>query len=302
MMMNPVPTQSQRPANTRPKQPGSNLHPHSLPPPIFDPGNPRAYLESLRDSVETAALDTIDWYLKHKQPKAFGSRLLRFLAIVFTTLGGLVPLLNGADVEFPLMENSGYGYVYLAIAAGCIGMDRFFGLSSAWMRHLGTSMAMQKDLAGFQMDWALAWAELQDGQPNLDQQRALLELSRRFRLRIAERVEQETDIWIREFQDNINQQEKAANADLGADGPGGIAVTVINGECATEGLSVSVDGQLWGHHYGGHLVLGHIAAGTHTILIHGRVDGKDLEVAGSVTVVPGEVGKLTLELPLPQQD
>ena len=121
------------------------------------------------------------------------------------------------------------------------------------------------------------------------------------RLRIAERVEQETASWIREFQDNLNQQDSNANSDLNADGPGGVALTVVNGECATEGLSVSVDGQLWGHHYGGQLVLGHIGAGPHTILVHGTVDGKDLEVAGSVTVTPGEVSSLRLELPVPQQ-
>jgi len=149
---------------------------------------------------------------------------LRLATIIFTTLGGLVPLLHGADVQLPFMDKPGYGYIYLALAAACLGLDRFFGLSSAWMRDLRTSMAMQRDLAEFQMDWAMAWPALRDGDPNDATQRELLTLLKRFHLRIADRVARETETWISEFQVNLAQLERNAKADLEPQRTGGIAL------------------------------------------------------------------------------
>lgn len=56
---------------------------------------------------------------------------LCFLAIVFAGFGRLCPLLQSFDPYFDQL-----GYVSLGLVAAFVGVDKFFGLSSAWMRYM----------------------------------------------------------------------------------------------------------------------------------------------------------------------
>ena len=101
--------------------------------------------------------DAISWYFRKKRWKARIGRLLRFLAIFLTTAGGLLPfvvasgLFNDTDDRFKWSQ---LGYILLALAGGCVLLDKFFGFSSAWVRYVTTALALQRHLARFQFDWA----------------------------------------------------------------------------------------------------------------------------------------------------
>jgi hypothetical protein len=45
--------------------------------------------------------------------------------------------------------------VLLALAAACIGFDRFFGISSGWMRSMTTAQALERRLEQLQYDLRL---------------------------------------------------------------------------------------------------------------------------------------------------
>jgi hypothetical protein len=114
---------------------------------VADWSDPAAALESLRSWTEQQAAETINWYLRDKQFKRWGSRLLRAAAVVFAVTGGMVPLIaDESDIRT--------GYVLLALAAGCVGFDHFFGLSAGWMRDITTAQALQGQLSRFQVAWA----------------------------------------------------------------------------------------------------------------------------------------------------
>lgn len=115
-------------------------------------------IELLRAWAEDRATEAIEWYLRDKQPKRWASRLLRAAAVLFAVTGGVLPLISGSIHGI----NPDLGYVSLAIAAGCVAFDHFFGLSSGWIRDITAIQALQGLLARFHLDWA-RWQATQAG-------------------------------------------------------------------------------------------------------------------------------------------
>src|SRR5262249_14680340 len=108
-------------------------------------------LENIYDWVERVATDAIAWYVDEKEQKARWSRLLRAVALILATLGGAVPVVALA-AHRPDLGN--WGYPLLAMSAGAVTYDRFFGYSSSWQRYLVTATALRGDLVDFQLAWA----------------------------------------------------------------------------------------------------------------------------------------------------
>jgi SMODS and SLOG-associating 2TM effector domain 2 len=140
-----------------------------------DWNQPAVALERMREWAEGHAAITIRWYLRDKQPKRWASRVLRAVAVVLATAGGIFPLLAAG----PGGPDASVGYILLAAAAGCVAFDHFFGLSSGWMRDVLTSQSLQSRLARFQMAWAMWQAE--EGSLN-DVRPARVETSNRARV------------------------------------------------------------------------------------------------------------------------
>ncbi|WP_225846077.1 SLATT domain-containing protein [Streptomyces sp. HPF1205] len=115
-----------------------------------DPDEQREALAALRAWAEQSAEDAIAWYLRDKKRKRTGSRLLQGLAIAFAVAGTAVPLGTAAAGG----SGQGWGYVLLALAAGCKGFDHFFGLSSSWMRDIGVAHALRAELNKVRLEWA----------------------------------------------------------------------------------------------------------------------------------------------------
>jgi hypothetical protein len=113
-------------------------------------GGRREALARLRQWAEQEAEDTIDWYLADKRLKRTGSRLLQGLAIAFAVAGTAVPLGTAAAGG----SGQGWGYVLLAVAAGCKGFDHFFGLSATWMRDIAVAQSLRGELNAVRLEWA----------------------------------------------------------------------------------------------------------------------------------------------------
>jgi hypothetical protein len=189
-----------------------NLHPTTLE--LFNPQavDMREELERVRAQIENKAIDAINWYLNRKTREASYSRLLRGTAIILTALGGLMPVLQGLFETGTFAVFGQIGYVFLALAAACVGFDKFFGFSSGWVRFMTTEMAIQQDLAEFQMDWMLLMAEMGEKQPSSDMIQKTLQRLKEFRLQIMSRISQEMQAWAGEFNSNLLQLERSVQA------------------------------------------------------------------------------------------
>jgi hypothetical protein len=173
-------------------------------------------LVELRRYVESEAQRQIDWYYAKKARKARVSIVLRFTAIVLFVLGGLVPIIKAtlpADVIAKLPFDFGQaGYLLIGVAAGCVGLDRFFGYSTGWIRYITTGMSIEKSLEEYRMEWARNIAKLRGAPPNEEQLDQLIQICQTFSLAIKSQVEQETKAWVAEFQSNLTQLEKDLQA------------------------------------------------------------------------------------------
>lgn len=177
--------------------------------------DPVAALTSLFEYVEAKAQEAADWYLRDKRTKSLLSQGLRALAIGLAAGGGVFPLVDAAT---PGQGASGWGYVLLALAAACVGFDRFFGLSSAWMRDITTAQTIQRRLERFRYDWAAECLQATLGRPDVEHILRALQLIRQFGEDVADQIEQETTDWVIEFQHSLAQLEHRAGREWGTSG------------------------------------------------------------------------------------
>jgi hypothetical protein len=173
-------------------------------------------LSVLHQYVEDQAQKQIQWYWDNKRAKAHVSMFLRFVAIILFVLGGLVPIVKATlpatvAAKFPF-DFGQCGYLLIGVAAGCMGLDRFFGYSTGWIRYVTTVMAIEKSLEEFRFEWALNMAKMRGSAPTPEQLEALIQTSAAFSLAIKSQVEQETKAWVVEFQTNLSQLEKDLQA------------------------------------------------------------------------------------------
>jgi SMODS and SLOG-associating 2TM effector domain 2 len=167
-------------------------------------------LSALHQYVEDQAQKQIKWYWDSKRAKAATSMGLRFVAIVLFVLGGLVPIVKATlptTVQFSF-DFGQSGYLLIGVAAGCMGLDRFFGYSTGWIRYVTTAMAIEKSLEEFRLEWTRNMARMRGAAPTPEQLETLIQTCTAFSLAIKSQVEQETKAWVVEFQNNLSQLEK----------------------------------------------------------------------------------------------
>jgi hypothetical protein len=175
-----------------------------LPDLSWDSAQTNGSLETLYRDVESRVIEAIDWYLKDKRGQARWSRSLRALAILLASAGGLIPLVvsDGNPID------SRWGYVLLAMAASCVALDRLFGFSSAWMRYLTASMALQRLLTQLQFEWTALTAAPTASGSTADSTRHVLGRLQAYSLAVRDLVAEETAEWTTEFRTNLSQLER----------------------------------------------------------------------------------------------
>ncbi|MFF0744317.1 SLATT domain-containing protein [Streptomyces sp. NPDC004111] len=167
--------------------------------PLGDWGEPAERLDELYRWVEEGALRTARWYLADRGWKRRTARALRLGAAVGVVTGAALPLL---DLTGTVPGGAGWGYLALLVGAACVACDRYFGLTSGWMRDMATAQAVQRRLTALQFDWASeSVREIlgpTEGTASEAAERCLAVL-RRFTEDVTELVRVETTDWMVEF-------------------------------------------------------------------------------------------------------
>ena len=183
---------------------------------LEDAGGQAEILRELRAWAEQEAEDAIEWYLDDKRLKRRGSRVISALTILLAVAGTLIPLASVISGGPP----QGWGYVLLALAAGCKGFDHFSGLSSGWMRDITAAQALRAELNDFRMAWAADQLRTGPAAGPLDP----AALERRLALltslveAVRRQVESETAEWLTEFRATAQQLQDHAGPPPGERG------------------------------------------------------------------------------------
>jgi hypothetical protein len=167
--------------------------------PLGDWGEPAERLHELYRWVERGALDTASWYLTDRVWKRRGARVLRGGAAAGSVAGATLPLLDLTGVVGGVAP---WGYLAMMLAVACVAGDRFFGVTSGWIRDVATAQAVQRRLQVLQFDWASESVREvlgpADGTASEASERCLGVL-RRFSEDVTELVRVETADWMVEF-------------------------------------------------------------------------------------------------------
>ncbi|MFD5567921.1 SLATT domain-containing protein [Streptomyces cadmiisoli] len=167
--------------------------------PLGDWAEPAERLDELYRWVERGALETAGWYLADRVWRRRAARVLRCGTALGAVTGAALPLL---DLTRVLDGAAPWGYLALLIAVSCLAVDRFFGVTSGWMRDVATAQAVQRRLLALQFDWASESVREvlgpTEGTAGEAAERCLSVL-RRFTEDVTELVRAETADWMLEF-------------------------------------------------------------------------------------------------------
>jgi hypothetical protein len=278
--------------------------------PEWDESNPTQSLVQAYQWAVQNAQETIDWYAKKRQPKRRGSQWLRTFAIILAAIGALCPLLDAATqdnqtislgvIEIALSQLGQWGYVSIALAAALISYDKFFGLSTGWMRYMITELSLQRTLREFQYDWNILSAQQAQYQTPQDNTPTLLQRLKDFTLQVETLVRQETDAWVTEFQTSISELDKILQAAVESRSPGSIKVTVTNAK-EFDKVRISLSGTQVKELVGvSESVLDSVPPGPQEVVVvgqkHNAPERKDSKV---VEVQPKTLASVEVTLPRP---
>ncbi|MFY1677941.1 SLATT domain-containing protein [Streptomyces sp. WMMC905] len=177
---------------------------------------PADRLDELYRWVERGALDTVEWYLAGRARKRRGARLLRGGAAAGAVAGAALPLLDMTGV---VAGAAPWGYLSLLLGLACVVGDRYFAVTSGWMRDMATAQAVQRRVQALQFDWAsesvrevLGPAEGTAGEAT----ERCLSVLRRFSEDVTELVRAETAAWMAEFGGGSAPEAPAGPSPAGA--------------------------------------------------------------------------------------
>jgi hypothetical protein len=256
-----------------------------------------ASLARLVNHAIVEAETAIDWYLGAKRSKQHLARWLRAGAILLTATAGVIPILTQiyATDGKPAFSPAWASFA-LAVAATLVGLDRFFGFSSAWIRYITTEMRIRRILQGFRLDWETDKATWKGETPNDEQIQRVLARVKAFVLDVATIVEAETNSWAEEFQSTLKQIEEAAKAKAEATALGGVNVTVTNGSQCDGGWQLIVDEGAGRRYSGTTAAISGLIAGQHVVRVEGTIGGHVRRAEKVVTVAAGPPASIELTL------
>lgn len=151
--------------------------------------------------------DRRDWYNKNASPKKQAAVSVRRTALLLLGLGAVIPII--IDINVALLGNpaipASVASLVLALGSGLIVFDRFMGYSSAWMRYRSTEMVLGSKLSTFAYDWRMSEEDPENiSTKNYEK----IKLLRDFLVDIENIVNEETRMWVDEFQQSLSQLDE----------------------------------------------------------------------------------------------
>jgi hypothetical protein len=193
-----------RPEPQRPSRGGGDLDLTEFPPLTWSRAEIRRSLDELYAWGERLAVEAIGWYMIEKRRTSRWSRTLRAVALVLAAVGSAVPI-AALGAGRPAVGN--WGFLLLALAAGCVAYDRFFGYSSSWQRYMATATSLRTQLIEYQAAWAKEMVAMAAREPDRTDAVRLIDFVRTFAWNVNDTIRTETEAWLVEFHTRLTELE-----------------------------------------------------------------------------------------------
>jgi len=257
-------------------------------------------LNTLYEHTVREVQDDIGWYVKDIKGKRRMAWNLRIFTVFFAGLGTIYPILNELltfEGFLTTFESAIWTTVFLSISAGTLWFDRFFGYSTAWMRYMTTQMLLEKKLDSFEYEWEIDRLKWRGNPPTIEQVQMMLGKAAMFRSEVSQIVQDETNLWVQEFQRALAQLDETMKTQREQQRPGALTVHVINGERA-EPWTLYINTNRHDSYTGKSAAISNLSPGFYSIRVEGQIDGKGVQSEGIVMIDPGEAASIQLELPI----
>lgn len=257
--------------------------------------------EHLGESVEKLYQLTIHrangaagWYRRNIPRVKRGARWTRIFAIFFAALGGIIPTISQLIVIDGNSLNPLWSTVAIAAAGGALAFDRFFGNSSAWIRYITAEMRLSEMLQNFQFQWEAERVAWQGKAPTFEQAQSLVSQSSTFLKEVAKVVQDETQMWVLEFQSTLKALDDNLKASAEQNRKGAINVTVENGASFEKGWKLFLEDKPLGTYTGTTGAINNLLPGFYTIKVEGKLGDRTAQAVSVASVVAGQITTLSL--------
>ena len=115
-----------------------------------------------------------DYYRNSANYKRSWAKILRIIAIISTALGGLLPVLSQILAKDDINLEPAWATVAITIAVTAIGLDRFFGFSSAWMRFITTEIKINSKIEQIKLNIENERFSWQGAAPDFDSAKTMI--------------------------------------------------------------------------------------------------------------------------------
>jgi SMODS and SLOG-associating 2TM effector domain 2 len=159
-------------------------------------------------SLRTVYEEAESWYAEKRKGKRQWGRLLRVLALLLIAAAAVIPILAQTyEHDGKPWISPAWASILLVVAAALVGLDRYFGFSSAWMRFMEAELRVTRLRHTFEYDWettrAGATGAVGGGVA------ALLPLAQTFVLGVDGVLADETAAWIAVFRSSLATAEQS---------------------------------------------------------------------------------------------
>ena len=261
-------------------------------------------LQSMADYAIQLAERNRSYYSRNSSYKRVWAKGLRLIAIFATAIAGLLPIFSQIGSKHEIVIDPAWATVAISVAITAIGLDRFFGFSSAWMRFVITEIKIQNKIEQFKLNIEnerFSWAGVA---PDFDKGKSSLNIVVNFINEITEIVKDETNTWMLEFQTALQKLNEDVNVKDKSQALGGLAVSIENGEKFTGGLIIRLEGQPTVHVVGSTYAFNNLYPKIYTLSVDGMVieekEGKKTEKKAHaevlVNVTTGTITNVTVVL------
>ncbi|MBS1605345.1 MAG: SLATT domain-containing protein [Bacteroidetes bacterium] len=177
------------------------------PPPFIPPlqqwkeAEGRDKLKELFADILKKADDTIHWYHTCRRKKGNAAKAIRISAIILLIACTLMPYIASITDDKTKMTILSIGYILAGVGGGILLLDRYYGLTSSWIRFVLTGMDLENMRNAFADNWQILYL----GSLPLTREKFvdLVAAMISFQTSFNATVKKETETWAREFQQNL---------------------------------------------------------------------------------------------------
>ena len=173
--------------------------------PVIDWSIPKDSLFEIKRYISETVDSELCWYSTARFRNGFFTRTLRFLALILLGAGLLLPLTGIESITICGYKILSVGYICLATGGLILLFDKYFGLSSGFVRFYIAELEIEREIREFELTWQIEMVKVQNSNYTAESIINILITKKIFIQNISKIIQIETSAWATEFQTQIGE-------------------------------------------------------------------------------------------------